>query len=216
MSTCSGVWECENVFFPIFFVLFCFIDASSYDPSPLVSAEVVFGSQLIIFFVRSQQTLAGSWPLPPLIQIHTWYQYFWCSIWVARPSILKPCSLVLPSSNQTISIRLRIPQPNRKQLLQTWKRNVGSDYKIASPKEISRVHCSFIRAQRASEKMFSLYSNNCGLCHLTHPQEATTCGILTDLSINKSDYFTCTQLARPSSPGFMSPDQKMFSMCSLY
>lgn len=80
--------------------------------------------------------------------------------------------------------------------------------------------CSFIRAQRASEKMFSLYSDNCGLCHLTRPQEASTCGIQTDVSINKSDYFTWTQWARPScSRQVLCPltkNKKKCFLCALY
>lgn len=80
--------------------------------------------------------------------------------------------------------------------------------------------CSFIRAQRASEKMFSLSSDNCGLCHLTRPQEASTCGIRTDVSINKSDYFTCTQLARPSSSRqvlcLLTKNKIKCFLCALY
>lgn len=140
-----------------FFVLFCFIDASSYDPSPLVSAEVVFGSQLI-FFSCSQSTDPGR-------QLATSSSYSNSHL----TSIILMQHLGCQAFNsETLFARLAKLQSNN----------------------LYPSLCSFIRAQRASEKMFSLFSDNCGLCHLTRPQEASTCGILTDVSINKSDYFT--------------------------
>lgn len=166
MSTCSGVWECENVFFTLFF---CFV----------------------LFYWRQQLwsiTIGVSWSCVWLATDN-----FFCSQSTDPGRQLATSSSYSNSHLTSIILMQHLGcQAFNSETLLARLAKIQSNNLYPSL-------CSFIRAQRASEKMFSLYSDNCGLCHLTRPQEASTCGIQTDVPINKSDYFTCTQLARPSS-----------------